>query len=267
MTYFQTQLQPFQNKVLLCIVALFLGALFGISNAAAQTNESLFDQGNELYRNNQFVEAISLYEQIENRGFVSTELYYNLGNAFYKTNQIAPSIYNYEKALQLDPQNQEAASNLRFAKRMAIDTIEALPLTFFQKLNIQHIQQLSHDQWAVLAVVFSLLTGVFFLLFYFSYRPSYRRTYFVIALSAVFFLSLTLLFSIREDRRSSNETAAIIFFQKIEVNNAPSETSAVVFELHEGTKVLVLDQIDTWKKIKLADGKIGWVSQEALKEL
>ena len=43
--------------------------------------------------------------------------------------------------------------------------------------------------------------------------------------------------------------------------------SAVVFELHEGTKVLVLDHIDTWKKIKLADGKIGWVSQEVLKEL
>ena len=266
MTYFQTQPQPRLKKAL-CIVALFLGAFFGISNATAQTNEALFEEGNELYRNNQFVEAIALYEQIETRGFVSTELYFNLGNAFYKTNQIAPSIYNYEKALQLDPQNQDAAYNLLFAKRMAIDTIEALPLTFFQKLNIQYIQQLSHDQWAVLAVVFSLLTSVFFLLFYFSYRPSFKRTYFVIALSAAFFLSVALLFSIREERRSSNETAAIIFLQKTEVYNAPSETSAVVFELHEGTKVLVLDHIDTWKKIKLADGKIGWVSQEVLKEL
>ena len=136
MTYFQTQLQPRLNKAL-CIVALFLGAFFGISNATAQTNEALFEKGNELYRNNQFVEAIALYEQIETRGFISTELYFNLGNAFYKTNKIAPSIYNYEKALQLDPQNQEAASNLLFAKRMAIDTIEALPLTFFQNIFSQ----------------------------------------------------------------------------------------------------------------------------------
>jgi tetratricopeptide (TPR) repeat protein len=267
MNYFQTQLQLRQKKELLCIVALFLGALFGISNAAAQTNEALFEEGNELYRNNQFEEAIVLYEQIETRGFVSTELYYNLGNSFYKTNQIAPSIYNYEKALQLDSQNQDAASNLLFAKRMAIDTIEALPLTFFQKMNAQYIQQLSHDQWAVLAVVFSLLTSIFFLLFYFSYRPSHKRMHFLITLSAVFFLSLSLLFSVREKQRNSNEIAAIIFSQKTEVKNAPSDTSAVVFELHEGAKVLVLDHIDTWKKIKLTDGKIGWVSQETLKEL
>ena len=88
MTYFQTQLKPCQKKAL-CIVALFLGTFFGISNATAQTNEALFEEGNELYRNNQFVEAIALYEQIETRGFVSTELYFNLGNAFYKTNQIS----------------------------------------------------------------------------------------------------------------------------------------------------------------------------------
>jgi len=29
--------------------------------------------------------------------------------------------------------------------------------------------------------------------------------------------------------------------------------------LHEGTKIIVLDMVDNWKKIKLVDGKIGWI--------
>jgi SH3-like domain-containing protein len=40
-----------------------------------------------------------------------------------------------------------------------------------------------------------------------------------------------------------------------------------VFELHEGTKIQVLDGIDDWKKIKLANGKIGWVMAEYIKEI
>ena len=40
-----------------------------------------------------------------------------------------------------------------------------------------------------------------------------------------------------------------------------------VFTIHEGTKVSVLDEVDNWKKIKLADGKIGWLNANELKEL
>jgi SH3-like domain-containing protein len=38
-----------------------------------------------------------------------------------------------------------------------------------------------------------------------------------------------------------------------------------IFTLHEGTKVLVLDSVDNWKKIRIADGKIGWISTEEIK--
>jgi SH3-like domain-containing protein len=37
--------------------------------------------------------------------------------------------------------------------------------------------------------------------------------------------------------------------------------------LHEGAKVFVLDAVDNWKKIKLADGKLGWIIAEEIKEL
>jgi uncharacterized protein YgiM (DUF1202 family) len=60
---------------------------------------------------------------------------------------------------------------------------------------------------------------------------------------------------------------AIVFQEVVTVKNAPSENSDDVFELHEGTKVTVLDKVAAWKKIKLADGKVGWIPKKALKEL
>ena len=60
---------------------------------------------------------------------------------------------------------------------------------------------------------------------------------------------------------------AIIFSEKSEVKNAPTMNSDKIFTLHEGTKVLVLDSVDSWKKIRIADGKIGWIVDEEIKIL
>lgn len=64
-----------------------------------------------------------------------------------------------------------------------------------------------------------------------------------------------------------NNKEAIVFAEKISVKNAPTMNSEEVFILHEGTKVFVLDALDNWKKIKLADGKQGWINAKEIKEL
>ena len=60
---------------------------------------------------------------------------------------------------------------------------------------------------------------------------------------------------------------AIIFSEKSEVKNAPTMNSDKIFTLHEGTKILVLDSVDNWKKIRIADGKIGWIIADNIKIL
>ena len=249
------------------VLKLFVVLVCVFSNVNAQNNSELFDKANELYRNEKYVEAIRLYEEIEASKEVSSELYYNLGNAYYKINKVAPSIYNLEKALILNPQNKEASNNLVFANRMKIDAIEELPKTFFQKLEIDIIQQLSYNQWAYLAVFFSIIMSLFFLFFYFSYVPARKRTYFVISILSVFFLITSLLFTFKQYDTSISNIEAIVFDEKVSVKNAPSETSQEVFELHEGLKVFVLDEVDVWKKIKLADGKTGWLHKHSLRIL
>jgi tetratricopeptide (TPR) repeat protein len=245
---------------------LFLLFIIATSVVGQNTNE-LFSDANDLYKNEKIEEAIELYKKIESQGMVSSELYYNLGNSYYKLNKVGPSIYYYEKALKTNPLNEDVKNNLIFAKRLALDKIEELPKTVFQKFNINYLQQLSYNQWAVVVIIFSILGSFLFLLFYFADMPSIKRLYFVTSSLCFILLIGALLITFNQYSLSKNNKEAIVFAEKTDVRNAPTFNSEEVFTLHEGTKVLVLDAVDNWKKIKLADGKIGWIIADEVKEL
>ena len=241
--------------------------LFLSSQLFSQNSERLFKEGNEYYKLSNYSEAISSYEKIEALGLISSELYYNLGNCHYKLNQVAPAIYNYEMALLLNPLNEEAKSNLVFAKRLTIDAIDEIPKTIFQKLDDAIVKKLSYNEWAIVNVVFSVLGTLLFLLFYFSFTPSIKRLFFVTSILSFLLLLITLFFTIKEYTYSNTTVEAIIFSKEISINNAPTDNSEKIFTLHEGTKVLVLDTVDNWKKIRISDGKTGWIIADKIKIL
>ncbi|WP_299105144.1 tetratricopeptide repeat protein [uncultured Tenacibaculum sp.] len=240
--------------------------LFIANFANAQNANVLFADANMLYKEGKYTEAIEKYNQIIAEGNVSSELYYNLGNCYYKLNKVAPTIYNYEKALQLNPLNEDAQNNLIFAKRLTLDRIEALPKSIFQKINENFLQKFTYNSWAIFSILFSVLASVLFLLFYFSYSPNQKRLYFTTSIISFILLAITLVITFNQYDQEKNNIQAIVFPEQIEIKNAPTKNSDDVFTLHEGTKVKVLDTVDNWKKIKLADGKIGWTLAANLKE-
>lgn len=246
----------------------FLFLLLLIANSlAAQNIDSLFNSANELYRNGNYDKAIESYKQILEQDAISDELFYNLGNSYYKLNKVGPSIFYYEKALQLNPLNQDVKNNLVFAKRLALDNIEEVPKTFLQKFNANYLQKLSYNEWAVVTIVFVLLSAILFLLFYFAYTPTKKRFFFTLAIISFILFVAVISITYNQYNFSKNTKEAIVFATKTEVRNAPTLNSEEVFTLHEGTKVIVLDAVDNWKKIKLADGKIGWIISDEIKML
>lgn len=234
---------------------------------AQQSNTSLFKNANTFYKDGKYKEAIDLFKKIEAKDSVSSTLYYNIANSYYKLNSVANTIYYYEKAIQLDPLNTDAINNLEFAKRMTIDNIKELPKTFLQRIEANYIQKLSYNQWSILAVFLSFFAAILFILFYVSSISNRKRVYFLTSILSFFLLAITVGISYNQYKRVTSTKTAIIFTSKISVNNAPTLNSDEIFILHEGTKVVVLDTVDSWKKIKLADGKIGWITASSLKEL
>ncbi len=245
---------------------VFLLFMF-VNTMIAQNLDNLFSTANDFYKKEQFEKAIESYHQIEKKGMISVALYYNLGNSYYKLNKVGPSIFYFEKALKLDPTNEDVQNNLIFAKRLSLDAIQEMPKNLFERFNINYLQKLSYNQWAIVSVIFSCLASILFLLFYFSISPAIKRTFF--GLSVFSFLLLIISFTITYNQFLffKNNKEAIVFAETSTVKNAPTFNSEEVFILHEGTKVIVLDVLDNWKKIKLADGKQGWILSKEIKEL
>jgi len=230
-------------------------------------NDTIFEQGNTLYNEGKYAEAIDNYVAILETENHSAELYFNLANAHYKLNNIAPSIYFYEKALQLSPNDNEIKNNMAFAKNMTIDAIDVIPETGISKLIKNTTNMMSFDAWAKTSVIFVLCFVLLFLIYYFAYSTINKRLAFIGSISSLVLLCLSLSFTFHKFNIDKKNKPAIVFAQESKIKSEPNSRSEESFRLHEGTKVQVLDTINNWKKIKLADGKTGWVSSNDIKML
>ena len=241
--------------------------LFAFNSILAQNNQELFESANAMYKNGQYQEAVKAYEDIIAGNEISSELFYNLGNSYYKLNKVAPAIFNYEKALQLDPSNEDANNNLIYAKRLTIDRIEELPKSVFQRFSSSYLQKMHYNNWGALTIVFAFLAVGLFLLFYFSLSPFKKRLLFTLSMLSVLFLITSFSIAFHLYRKEKNTKEAIVFSEQVSVQTEPTNNANEAFVIHEGTKVFVLDAVDDWNKIKLADGKIGWLKNASIKEL
>ena len=245
------------------LLVLTLNGILGI----AQNVDSLFVQANELYRQENYTEALKAYEEIEAMDQESWALYYTIGNIHYKMNRVAPAIFYYEKALKLRPDQQDVRFNLEFANQMVLDNIEPLPRNLGQRFMDAVILKLTYETWAKIAVGLAFLFALLFLMYHFSYSTGKKIFYFISSIVTVILVTTSVFFAFRNQLYVKNNREAIIFATEAEVMNAPTTTSEAYFELHEGTKVTVLESLDNWKKIRIADGKIGWIEEKDLKEI
>ncbi len=226
-----------------------------------------FKKGNDFYNAGNYETAITTYMHILKSNKHSAELYFNLANAHYKLNHIAPSVFYYEKALQLNPKDQDIKNNLLFSKNMTIDAVGVLPETGFSRMTKKVIHALSFDGWATFAVVCSIVFVVLFLIYYFVEGSLLKRVLFIGSSVSFLLMFITLIFAFNKYSIDKNNKPAIVFAKEAEIKNEPNKRGNVVFKLHEGVKVQVLDSIKNWHKIKLTDGKQGWISTKAIKRL
>lgn len=237
------------------------------TSAIAQNSETLFSEANTLYTDGKYQEAINKYEQIINTGNLSSELFFNLGNSYYKLNKVGPSIYNFEKALQLNPLNQDAQNNLIFAKRLALDRIEELPKSVLQKFNENYLSKISYNSWAGITVLCAFLGAILFLLYYFAYTPTRKRLFFTTSITSFILLIITLAITFHQYNKYTSTVEAIVYTPEVSVKNEPTKNAEEAFLIHEGTKVQILDEVEDWKKIRLVDGKIGWLKAKDINQL
>ena len=191
---------------------------------------------------------------------VSTSLYYNLGNAYYRMDEIPRAVLNYERALLLSPGDPDVRFNLQMARSKTIDKITPESEMFFVTWYHSLVNLTSVDGWARVALVSLALAIVLALLYLFAGAVWLRKLGFfgAFALLVVFVLANVLAHVQRQNFTS--RSGAIIMAPAATVKSTPSGQGTDLFILHEGTKVVITDgSMRQWKRIRVADGKEGWV--------
>jgi len=242
------------------IVAIIITFMAGL--ARADHNQYLFDQANQLYQQEKYQEAISRYQEILQNGYESWQLYYNLGNAYYKTGQIGRAILNYERARKLNPKNEDVQFNLQIANLSVVDKIVMPPQLFITTwiATVKHLWGI--ETLTFLMIGFYLLVMILVVVKILTRKVRLHRLLNIVLVPAIILLVFfTTIFAIRVHEQNTLRYA-IVLVNKVDVLSSPEESGTELFSLHEGVKFKVEEQRGEWAKIRLADGKVGWVKKD-----
>lgn len=252
---------------LLLIVHCALLSAIVISPLNAQTSIDVdWKRAEEFYANKQYTEAADVYAEMFQYGESAT-LYYNYANALYKSNQLGMAILNYERALRLDPSNEDIKFNLEFVNKMKTDKIEPLERFFMSEWFEALGRLLTSNQWAYASIIGFIAMLILVLLYLFGRKVWLRKLSFFSALFLLLFTILTMVYAFQVKNHIENNPEAIVLAGTVSVKSSPDDSGTEVFVIHEGTKVNVLSTLSTWSEVRLADGNIGWLQSSTIEKI
>lgn len=245
-------------------ILLFLSAF---SWAQSTTIDPEFQNANTLYQQGQYEDAIAHYKQLVQSGKESAAVHFNLGNAYYKLHQTAPSIYHYEKALLLDPDDVAAKTNLKFAQKTLLDDIPTVRNLGSKEIIHNFFKGLPYDSWAWLSVAGVMLILICYIVYFLTLNSSLKRLFFGLMMLFASASIFTLTAAYLEQSYTKSNRTGILFTEKTDLKTDAKKTSKTLATLHEGTKVLILEERSLWVKVKLNNQNTGWIPKENFKEI
>ena len=253
-------------NIVMKLIFLVIFSFFGMSYGQT-TPEFLFNEGNKAYNEGNYENAIGLYEQTLKMGKHSADVYYNLGNANYRLNKVAESVYYFEKAMLMRPKDKDFIINSAFANNMTIDAIEKIPVSQIDQIRNSIIETFSFEIWTYLTIILLWIFTILFLAYLFFVWARLKRIFFFTSLTILllFILSFSITYSIEQNEK--NKKFAILFSKQTDIWSEPNQQADRLFVLHEGSKMQLLDSLEEWQKIRIANGSEGWIKAASFKKI
>lgn len=231
-----------------------------------------FSAGNDLYLTGNYQGAVTAYETAARDDPSSPEIFYNLGNAFYKTGDMPHAVLYYEKALSLAPRYHDALLNLSRARQGLSLTEEEKLLTSASISAPPLIGKLTRDEAMEVFLSAYLPFAVFIFLTKIAGAPWKKRLGALVIVFGVLTLCAGILLTAQY--ASSGERYGILLptqtgsGSRVELKEGPETSALSDASPSGGLKVRVLESAgspgETWYKIELPGGRVGWVRDASL---
>lgn len=233
----------------------------------AQNSHSLFKDAVNLYNEAKYESASEKLHQILQNGEHSCEIYFNLGNCYYKQGKIPQSIFYFEKALMLSPSDNDIQNNLKIAKKAVVSPINPLPKLWIENVFNYFLRLFSVDGWAIFSIVLCGLFVISFVLYLIFPQILRKRLFFSLGLVFLFFSGVSFFSASWLQNKNNQKNTAILFSQEVNFLEEPNLKSQVIRPLYAGTKIEILETLNTWYRVKLEDGQEGWVEGKDFEKL
>ena len=239
-------------KIFILFTISILSTTFG-SNV-----DSIYVKGNEYYLQGDFNDAIDNYEKILSLNKEHQDLYFNLGNAYFRNKEVGNAIWAYEKAKLYSPRDKDINFNLNFLNSQIQDNVLKPNQLFFTKFYNSLLNKYNFGEF------FGML-GITILFLSFKRIITLKNDFllklynFSIIISS-FFIIFFAFSLIDKTFKITTTKEAIVISDEINVKSSPFlNTKNTIFNIHEGTKVIIDENKKDWYQIELYDGKKGWV--------
>ncbi|MDP6923180.1 MAG: tetratricopeptide repeat protein [Candidatus Scalindua sp.] len=224
-----------------------------------------------------FEQAVSLYEQLLESGFINGQIYYNLGNAYYRLGAPGKAIMYYRRAEELLPRDADIKANINLLKRDFVDgetfgqKPEILKVACFWYFYLNLSEITSVTIYIYLALIASILSIIFL-------RQQWIRK--IIIIFASCFLVLVISLGLKAYNQSVE--MGVVIADESNIRYGPGAEYEPRFKIHEGAEVRIEEKKDKWYKVyvfvdvedvhddegkKETESKTGWIPESEIGEI
>lgn len=231
----------------ICVLFFFASPLFAEPLSDAM---SAYDQGD-------FKKAISDYEQLIAQGVRNGSVYYNLANSYFRSGEKGKAVAAYLAARSLLPRDPDIKANLKFVHDQSVDKLAVQEShSIWRSLSFWVDWTTPREILFVSAILACLALSLLFL------SMLVQKFIFLRLWSVVFSFIALLGFCGFGTSLCYEENWGAVSAHLSEIRSGPGETNTVVFQLHEGAPFLVDAKEGGWYRIRLSDGKMGWIASK-----
>ena len=228
------------------------------------SGQSSIAESNRLMANEEYDQAIKLLLQLEQDQGISADLYANLGAAYFHTGDLARSILYYERGAQIHPGNNQIQQSLELVRGQLPVRITRIPDFILVEWFRTVANTMNSNFWAALQLLTSAIL-IFLLYFWFFKRREAKwgvKRWTTLIMSLFIITCLAFIAYNKKQYELGGFTAISMANQTI--YKSPDERSDNVVIIGPGNKLIILDSLDNWYKVQLADKDIGWCRTDEL---
>jgi tetratricopeptide (TPR) repeat protein len=246
------------------ITAMLVATLLGQGYYTPEEAQELFAKANEAYTREDYATAREGYEKLISHGQGGPDVLYNLGTTYLAQGELGRAVLSLERAWKQGGRAPDLEANLALARAQQKDKVEGAAV---EEDFVTRVVKATPGE-VVAGVFLGAWVAAFGLLLMFRFlKPGGRAWVLVLAGLAltVAMPSGALLAAHIWVERTLHE--AVVLSRTLVARELPKGDAKVLFEVHEGLKIRLLEDAGRYVRIRLPNGLEGWTEREGVAEI